>query len=331
MPKQKPNMPPLPTLDQRPTWVNARGGIDRSACVEIRVSEVRRLARCVVPNNTKRWDGKGWTQTVQPLPNETSARNGLGRVCTGTWTVTAHHLYRLHVTRPGRELAGDYRTTRANTMRGPDFDPDAGFRIRRKYGDPTPGPKRDDTNLPDNPNRAPVHPKMIGLHEDWTQPLRIEKWLFPERIRPAYYLICPGPWLQQFPWEQTERDRDTDPRLPPTSTCGPGRKARGCPQRCLKLMLVQCSEEENRDAVFAQRWIQSIPPGLHIKHHATIQKLLARYGPIMEPRTLLCPRCLGVKYGNDPENSRQSWWRRKEKNVAPKRETSRSACKGERQ
>jgi hypothetical protein len=51
-----------------------------------------------------------------------------------------------------------------------------------------------------------------------------------------------------------------------------------------------------------------------------IGRILARYGPILEPRTLLCQRCLGVAYGNHPETVRQGWRRRQGKdNAEPSR------------
>jgi len=36
-------MPNLATLDLYPSWLNLKGGIDRSACIEIKLSEVRQL------------------------------------------------------------------------------------------------------------------------------------------------------------------------------------------------------------------------------------------------------------------------------------------------
>ena len=75
-------------------------------------------------------------------------------------------------------------------------------------------------------------------------------------------------------------------------------------------MMVQCTPAEARDADIAQLWIDSLPRNLIPKHRALINRLLERYGPIMHPRTLLCPRCLGVRYGNNPETVRQGWRRR---------------------
>jgi hypothetical protein len=103
-----------------------------------------------------------------------------------------------------------------------------------------------------------------------------------------------------------------DPRLPPLTRCKPGRNSRfnGCPQRTYKLMMVQCTPAESRDALLAQHWIDSLPPQRRRAHQDFINQLIARYGPLFEPRVLLCPRCLGVAYGNHPEYARQ-WWRRR--------------------
>ena len=125
------------------------------------------------------------------------------------------------------------------------------------------------------------------------------------------------------------KDSLHDPRLPPLSTAPPGlgTKKTGCPQRVLKLLLVQSTLAECRDAYFAQTWMESLPREAFSRQHSarpggssTISKILERYGPILEPRTLLCPRCLGVAYGNHPETVRQGWRRRQGKsNAEPKR------------
>lgn len=66
--------PSLPTLEQTPSWLNSRGFIDRSACIEIRVSEIRRLAGCVKIDRTQH-DSRGrHLHLTFPLPNEQPAR-----------------------------------------------------------------------------------------------------------------------------------------------------------------------------------------------------------------------------------------------------------------
>lgn len=298
-------MPNFTTLDERPSWCNSHGHLDRSACVEVRVSEVRRLAGCVVHDGRYRPDGKGLTQLVSALPSQQLSRTGDGRIASGIYTITARQVHMLHAGRRPRKLAGDRRTPRAPVMRPGYWLNDRPFRCRVTRADPFVIPF--DRGLEGNPNKGACRRKMIGLPETWSQPLRIEKWVFPKRIRPAYYLICPGTFLHR------KVPKGRDPRLPPLSTCGSGRKATGCPQRALKLLLVQCTPQEYRDAKAARLWIDSIPPRVVERYREEINVLMVRYGPIMPPRTLLCPRCLGVKYGNDPETVRQGWRRRNKK------------------
>ncbi len=304
-------MPALVTFDQPPSWCNRGGQLDRSACVEVRVSEVRRLAGCVIHHGRARPDGRGPTQLVTPLPNERRARNGHGRLATGVWTISARHVDLLHARRKPRILAGDWRTRRAAVMYPPYCDPHATFPHRLPHNALAARPM--DAALDGNPNKGATRSKMIGLHLDWSQPLRIEKWMFEHRIRPAYYLICPAMFMLHNSPLPPRRGRGVpvnDPRLPPLSSCPAGRKATGCPQRTLKLLLVQCTAAEDRDAMLAQLWIDSLPQLVRAPQRETIQRLMQRYGPIMEPRTLMCARCLGVRYGNHPETVRQAWRRR---------------------
>lgn len=241
--------PPLPTLNRRPSWLNARGNIDRSACVEIRVSEARQLAGCYHQRASKygAWRPAGITR---PLPNQTPAhrvfrafttqpsppnpRSGIPnpespisnrqskivnrrstsgvatRHVTGILTISAFDLHCLHETRRPRLLAGDFRTSRAPAMRLENYQPPTSpcdlnttyrrhnrrkpdhhrFRCRIDRAHPIAWPF--DRNLQANPNKGAAKSKIIGLHEPWRQHLRLEQWTFPNRIRPAYYFICPG-------------------------------------------------------------------------------------------------------------------------------------------
>jgi hypothetical protein len=312
--------PELATFCEHPSWCNQHGRIDRSACIEIRLAEVRKLAGCV----PRKYEA---ARHVLPLPNETRAKNAGGRVATGIYTITAHEVHELNRTRWPRQLAGDWRTTRANAMRDEDFSSGARYHFRVKRNAPHEHATYD--GLDPNPNHGACRTKMIGLPYDWTQPLRVEKWIFERRIQPAYYLICPGPrplsksaCLPRFLQAQFARPSVSSVSSvvnpPPLSTCPRGRNSarKGCPQRTLKLMMAQCTEAEARDAEIAQLWIESLPPQLIPRLRLRITALLARYAPIMHPRTLLCPRCLGVRYGNNPENARQSWRRKQGKTNA---------------
>jgi hypothetical protein len=206
--------------------------------------------------------------------------------------------------------------------------PSGGRRFRCRIDRKNPIAWPADRNLDGNPNKGATREKIIGLPREWTQPLRMEVW--QKRIRPAYFFVCPGHIAPGSPGVDAHRCRSAtpgkpgaicDPRLAPLSTRKPGRKSpadkRGgaCPQRCLKLMMVQCTPDERRDAKIAQTWIDSIPPQMRAKMQPHINRLIERYGPIFEPRVLLCPRCVGggVKYGNNPETIRQGWRRRNHK------------------
>lgn len=293
--------PALRTLHQPASWLNAKGNIDRSACIEIRVSEARRLAGCAARRQETRSMSRHKPGPAHPLPNEQPAPTFTGRVATGVITITADHLMLVIDHRPPRRIAGDFRTARAPAMRPERRKP--GFKTRINRRDPIAFPP--DRGLEPNPNHGASRTKKIGIRVDWSQPVRLEQWNFPTRIRPAYFFICPGHAMRAGKCEP--------PFLAPLSTCGAGRKdpsTKRCPQRCLKLMMVQCTKAELADAEAAQLWIDSLPPQ-HVPHmRSEIALLRARYGPIMPPRVLLCPRCLGVKYGNHPETVRQGWRRR---------------------
>jgi hypothetical protein len=86
--------------------------------------------------------------------------------------------------------------------------------------------------------------------------------------------------------------------------------------------MVQCTKQEFVDAQVAQQWIDlinALPNATRLinNHQSPLAgrywQIIARYGPIFQSRTLLCPRCLGVRYGNHPETVRQGWRRRNNK------------------
>ena len=117
-------IPNLSTLDRRPSWCNLKGNLDRSACIEVRVSEIRKLARCVrIDPHQRDARGRALRHTLD-LPNERPARRrffdkktGAQRISSGIYTIAAHQVDYLHQLRPPRLLAGDLRTRRANVMR----------------------------------------------------------------------------------------------------------------------------------------------------------------------------------------------------------------------
>jgi hypothetical protein len=348
-------IPNFATIDQLPSWCNLRGAIDRSACVEIRVSELRRLAECVTIDRSQRDSRRRLLHITAPLPDERPAPlrliNANGRrICTGVFTVTAAMLHDLHQSRMPRTLAGDFRTARANVMRNHGSDQQSALsdQIQSKTQNPKSKIrfrlriKRNavafpiDIGLDGNPNKGAARTKRIGLEADWSQPIRIEKWVYPKRIRPAYFMICPNS-IRHREHREHRVGKNSELNLssvssvnsvvqlpPPLSTRPPSRldpfsSGGRCPQRCLKLLMVQCTPHEAADAEAAQLWIDSLPDKLRLRepYRSHINRLIARYGPIFHPRMLLCPRCCGgrggVRYGNNPETVRQSWRRRNNK------------------
>ena len=83
------DLPELPTLHTKPSWLNRAGRVDRSACVELRASEIKRLL------------GGG-------VLGETREKPGLEGSATST--IRAEFLEKLHASRQPRSLAGDHRT-----------------------------------------------------------------------------------------------------------------------------------------------------------------------------------------------------------------------------
>ncbi|MCZ6542506.1 MAG: hypothetical protein O6768_02460, partial [Planctomycetota bacterium] len=77
------------------------------------------------------------------------------------------------------------------------------------------------------------------------------------------------------------------------------------PQSVLKLFMVLCTEAELADSLIALSWIDSLPLRMRRKQHPIIARLLERYGMLFHPRRLLCQRCLGVKYNENPETIRR--------------------------
>jgi len=116
--------PPLETFDHWPSWLNARGHLDRSACFELKVSDLRRISGCV-PMQARKGDmtGKQYRAKgrerfgVPDLPNARRARNGKGRLSCGWYDLTAYEMDELARGYFPRRLGGDWRTGRAPAMR----------------------------------------------------------------------------------------------------------------------------------------------------------------------------------------------------------------------
>jgi hypothetical protein len=120
-------VPGLATLEMAPSWCkrDVRTGqatsVDRSACLEVKVSELRRLAGCVVVN--PRTGKRNAQRRPRELPEFRRLRDMGGlREGTGVVWVSGRYLEWLwEHRRPARELRGDWRGTRAGAMRPSGF------------------------------------------------------------------------------------------------------------------------------------------------------------------------------------------------------------------
>ncbi|MEM6259720.1 MAG: hypothetical protein AAGI37_15695 [Planctomycetota bacterium] len=113
--------PTLETFSHWPSWLNAYGNLDRSACFELRVSRVRRLAGCVPLMKGKfgrRYRDRNQRSGNMPdLPNERRAIGHKRLISKGHYDITAGELDWLARQEFPRRLAGDWRTGRAPAMR----------------------------------------------------------------------------------------------------------------------------------------------------------------------------------------------------------------------
>lgn len=293
MPSIAPPLPAFRTFNLKPSWHNRAGRVDRSACLELRASEVRRKAD-LKPRRT------------------TASLEAVGEV-----TVSARFLFNLHRKRLPQQLAGDYRTTKSNAMKPPpprkrpshtraegeaSIPPqwqggctgvgrDQGIQrpaACRSHPHPHPlnprpsSPKSPSLQacrhpLADNPNRGATRTKRLGLYasgdapgieEDWKQTVRVERHRLHERLA-QHFLICP--------------------------ICG---------NKYVKLFMVMCTSAEVEDAEDAEAWLK-IMEGRYQAARRTVPaelmkiraQLLERYGLIFRGRRLVCRKCLKIRYG----------------------------------
>lgn len=313
--KRLPAVPNLRTLHQRPSWVSWSGRIDRSACAEVRVGEVRAQMEALEP--------------VRSLSSDCEAR---GRV-----VMHARWLWMLHQKRKPREIQGDYRwkSHAMQPVRGWDRDK----RWKRSLKDlagPDMGPERSKILLA-NPNRGACQEKMLGLAADWEQELTVEHWFvakvsdeayvlpnlrekWDRRIR-RYFLMCPGKALgyRSVPvWRPDAR------RVTPTERqkwwWAIGREAWGepCTGKCYKLFLPLCTPQELDDSMIALEWLKMVDQlrragRLSAAATEDEQVVAARYGPLLPPRRLVCGKCLGLHYGKAKKMMER--WRASTKHV----------------
>lgn len=350
--------PNLETFDHWPSWLNAKGHVDRSACFELKVSDIRRLAGCIPMTKGSRgqqYRAKGRQRfDVPDLPNEQRARNVHGRLTTGSWDLSAYQMNALARLQFPRRLGGDWRTGRAPAMRPRKSQGGGGMTLKQggygpgsyAYESNNASPPGDDpavsrcldAGLDANPNCGASREKKFGIDIDWLQPLVMEKWTHNSVSGVQYFLICPGPTDHQTTMKhQTKRSTVNRKGLKgmtgTTSNAGDGsRGAHGkgwvCGQRVYKLFWVLGREEEHRDALLAEQWIAQLTSRQLAQQSAQASALIDRYGPIMgDDRLLRCRRCLRLRYGQSPEVLRKArrLKQRQQTGRGPGREPSR-AC-----
>lgn len=302
----KTSPPRLETFSHWPSWLNAYKNLDRSACFELRVSQVRRLAGCIPLMKDKfgQWyrHRNRRADDLPDLPNERKATTFSGRISRGHYDITAYELDLLSRQQMPRRLAGDWRTGRAPAMRRGVQDQPSGMTLEqgghgqgeRAYerklayqsiGDALPAPALMQPGLPVdlldagldvNPNRGSSREKMFGLNEGWTQRLEMEKHHHASVSGKQYLLVCP------------------------------------CGQTAYKLFWVLARPEEHRDAELAEAWTASLTSGQLSRRSAEVAALTNRFGPIMsDDRKLLCRHCLKMNYGKSPKACQKNNLRRK--------------------
>ena len=215
--------PTLATFPQRASWLNRASRIDRSACVELKASDLwRSIAERHWQRKTRKVQGKSHL------------------IAQTTTSVTAHQLQSRHDEKPSFTLQGDLRTEKSNALKHAGLSPSGA-----------------------NPNKGQSRTKRLGLPTDWSQELTLQSWRMHARLI-QHFFACPQ-----------------------------------CDQRALKLFLPLCTEEELRDALTAQRWLNNnqkrIATSSTLRPQAS--KLIARYAVLFEPRSLHCRKCLGLRYG----------------------------------
>lgn len=301
------NLPPLPTLSLKPTWVNRAGSVDRTACVEIRAGEL--------------WPHADFREVKRhPIAGETSYLEAVATI-----TLGARFLHKLHVDRNPLTLQGDWRTSKSNAMKRKaignrheamvaderyPFDAEAQRRAYERFD----GAFVRDHPLPaGNPNRgAPFTSggKQIGLMADWTQTIAIERWRLHERLG-KHYLRCPNSHKPLAIGHKGGKDSETaisDPSSPyGISLMAYGFQSHACQGKALKLFLPVCSIQEANDSELAEGWVNLVdgrysggvapcrpmPPEVIEMRY----RLLQRYGVLFRGRRLVCRKCLGVRYG----------------------------------
>eukprot|EP00752_Nemacystus_decipiens_P014413 g12822.t1 len=350
--------PTLETFSHWPSWLNSCRNLDRSACFELRVSQVRRLAGCIPlmkgPTGKRYRDRSQRPDHVPDLPNERPALGHPKLISKGYYDITAHDLDYLARQQFPRQLAGDWRTGRAPAMRG------------AAQTQPSGHARTDETAEGNKPiGHGPTTARGMTLEQGGHGP--------GER---AYErkLNCKGPFdalraqgtphPSPLPGAEGARQQLPAPDAMPTGlpigdldaglTGNPNRGATRekrfgldpdwtqrlemhkhhhasvsgkqyflvcpCGKTAYKLFWVLGRPMEHRDALLAEQWIASLDSRQLTRQSAQVSALINRYGPIMgDDRELRCRHCLKMNYGKSPQASQKNNQRRRRGRRVPDR------------
>lgn len=252
-----PGLPPLPSLNKSPSWVNRAGRIDRSACIELRASD---LWPSVPPSL--------WISSSSPSPfprervgvrvhNRKNPSPTASSHCfaSASIEIDAPWLDALTRARSPRRLLGDLRTTKSNALKSPLTD------SRQPIAD---------SLL--SPNSGPNRTKKFALPEFWSQSITLQRWVFLKHSSS----LAPRRLLQQLlsSSQISNRNSEISSRSPlaerrkptvdsPFSPSDFRRLTRTqhfllcprCNRKVLLLYLPLCTQQESDEADLAQGWI----------------------------------------------------------------------------
>lgn len=157
----------LATLNSKPSWHNLAGQVDRSACIELKASAVRRwadLQRC----RTGRASSQRAIERGKPQAKT-------HRESAGPATISAFDVFAFMQRRKPRRLSGDYRTVKANAMRWARDEQGHGLPPSHPKQGTTTVPSGPDQGLHSNPNQGAARNKILALPGagDWPEDLDV--------------------------------------------------------------------------------------------------------------------------------------------------------------
>ncbi len=170
-------MPPLKleTFNQNPSWQNRAGRIDRSACIELKASDIWPYIQ-----------HDDW-KNFRDLPCKHARLIATATVCIYPWTL----LPLIKQKRP-RILQGDFRTTRSNAFKHSPYN-----KLPKKLGRrsirPTQAIHPFDSlkgYCISNPNQGAMRTKLIGIPSNWSQQLTLQRWRLHAKLA-QHFFTCP--------------------------------------------------------------------------------------------------------------------------------------------